>query len=226
MLLNDFQKGKNSILFSNRKGQSFQLSFFLKNKEYQKSLIIYSDYILCNDSGINFKFSSNFLYNIADNIYLISNKINLEESNFRISNNILNSPNINLEEIIKASPYYYLPLNNGNYNLSLSIKKNISFISIRNNPNFRENIISMIFYILPICKITNLISNKKLILRDYKDPQKYLEIAPLNQVSFNFFNKNKKEKIKKCSQFLIDFCSESELEIKLLIKTSNDYIVN
>ena len=192
MLLIDFQKGKNSILFSNRKGQSFRLSLFLKNKDYHKSLIIYSDYILCNDSGINFKFSSNFLFNIADNIYLISNKINLEQSNFTISNNILNSPNINLQEIIKASPYYYLPLNNGNYNLSLSIKKNISFISIRNNPNFRENIISMIFYILPICKITNLISNKKLILRDYKDPQKYLEIDPLNQVNFNFFNKNKK----------------------------------
>ena len=195
MLVSAFEKGKNSILFSNKRGQSFRLSFFLKNKDYHKSLIIYSDYILCNDSGINFQFNSNFIYNIAENIYLISNKINVEGSNFQISNNIFNSQNINLEEIIKASPYYHLPLNNGNYYLSLSIKKNISFISIRNNPNFRENIISMIFYILPICKITNLISNKKLILRDHRDKNQYLEVPPLNQVSFNFFNKNKKNVI-------------------------------
>ena len=154
------------IVFRNKKGQSFNISFLLKNKEYHKSLIIYSEYILHNDSGINFNIYSNLFYNIAENIYLISNKIDLEESDFQLfGGNNYTSDNINLKQVVKASPYYQLSLNNGNSNnLLLTIKKDLSFISIRNNPNFRENIISMIFEILPLCKIINLFSNKKLLI--------------------------------------------------------------
>ena len=196
-LVNNYEKneGNNIIEFKNNKGQSFNLSFFLKNKDYHKSLIIYSEYILYNDSGINFKIHSNFLFGVAENLYLISNKINLENSNFKLSNNILFSKDINLKKVIKASPYYQIQFNNENYNLPLTIKKNLSFISLRNNPNFRENIISMVFYILPICKIINLFSNKKLILRDNKNPKQYIEVAPLDEVSFNFFNRNKNNSI-------------------------------
>ena len=187
---------KNIILFINQKGQSFNLSFLLKNKDYHKSLILYSEYFLYNDSGINFNSYSNFLFSITENIYLISNKIYLEGSNIQLSYNDFSSQNINLQEVIKASPYYQLSLSNGNYNnLYLSIKKKISFISIRNKPNFRENIISMIFVILPICKIVNLFSNKKLLLRDYKDNNQNMIIPPLNEVSFNFFNKDKNNSV-------------------------------
>ena len=189
-------KDKNSIIFKNKKGEFFNLSFLLKNKDYHKSLIIYSEYILFNDSGINFKFNSNILFNVAENIYLISNKIDLENSNFELSHNILSSTSVNLKEMVKASPFYKLQLNNGNNNLIFSIKKNLSFISIRNNPNFRENIISMIFNILPICKITNLFSNKKLVLRDTTNEKNLpITIPPLNQVNFNFFNKNRNNSI-------------------------------
>ena len=184
-------KEKNSIIFRNKKGEYFNLSFLIKNKNYHKSLIIYTEYILYNDTGIDFKFNSNILFNIAKNIYLISNKIDLEQSNFELSNKIFNSISVNLEEMAKASPFYQLELNNGDNNLIFPIKKKLSFISIRNNPNFRENIISMIFDILPICKITNLFSNKKLVLRDKNDKSEPLIIPPLNQVSFNFFNKSR-----------------------------------
>ena len=196
-IIDNYKKneGKNIIEFKNKRGQFFNLSFLVKNKDYHKSLIIYSEFILYNDSGINFKINSNFLFNIAENIYIISNKINLKSSNVQLSNNFFNSQNINLQEVIKASPYYQLNLNNGNYNLPLSIKKNLSFISLRNNPNFKENIISMIFYILPICKIINLFSNKKFILRDNKAKQHFIEVEPLDQVSFNFFNKNRNNSI-------------------------------
>ena len=53
----------------------------------------------------------------------------------------------------------------------------------------------MIFYILPICKIINLFSNKKLILRDNRDPKQYIEVGPLDEISFNFFNRNKNNSI-------------------------------
>ena len=185
-------EGNNMIVFRNKKGQSFNISFLLKNKEYHKSLIIYSEYILHNDSGINFNIYSNLFYNIAENIYLISNKIDLEESDFQLSGNNYSSDTINLKKVAKSSPYYELPLSNdNNNNMVLAIKKNLSFISIRNNPNFRENIISMIFEILPICKIINLFPNKKLLIRDYKNNNLNMIVPPLSEVSFNFFNKNK-----------------------------------
>ena len=184
-LKNDFDnnKGKSTIIFKNHKDQSFNLSYFLKDKDYHKSLIIYSEYILFNDSGLNLSINSNYLFNIGQNLYLISNKINLEESGFQVFNNDFSSPNINLQEMVKASPYYKLYLNNGSNIFPLTIKNNISFISIRNNPNFKENIISMVFHILPFCKITNLFSNKKLII---KDNNQITSVPPLNQVSFNF----------------------------------------
>ena len=193
MFLVNYKKNeiKNTILFRNKRGESFNLSYLLKNKDYHKSFIIYSEYILYNESGINFQFLSNILFNIGENIYLISNRSDLENINFEISNEILSSQYANLQEIIKASPFYQLRLNNGKDFLNFSIKKNLSYISIRNNPNFKENIISMIFHILPMCKITNLFRNKKLVIRDIKDKTKDIIIKPLDQASFNFFNINK-----------------------------------
>lgn len=188
----DKSKGKSTITFKNHKDQSFNLSFLLKSKDYHKSLIIYSEYILFNDSGLNLTIGSNYLFNIAKNLYIISNKINLEESDFQIYSNDFSSSSINLQEIVEASPYHKLYLNNGSSIFPLSIKKNISFISIRNNPNLKESIISMVFYILPFCKITNLFENKKLVI---KDNNQFTEVPPLNQVSFNFSEANNRKEI-------------------------------
>ena len=87
---------------------------------------------------------------------------------------------------------YKLYLNNGKNIFPLSIKKNISFISIRNNPNFKENIISMVFHILPFCKITNLLWNKKLII---KENTQFIVVQPLNQVNFNFSDASNRKAI-------------------------------
>ena len=154
-------------------------------------MIIYSEYLLYNDSGIDLKINSKYTFNIGNNIYLISNHINLSESNFIVYNNLFKSEEINFKELIKSSPYYKLFLNGKTNNFNISIKKKMSFIPIRNDPNFREKIITMIFYIYPICKITNLFQNKKLEIRDITDNKNPgIIIPPLNQISFNFFNKN------------------------------------
>ena len=42
---------KKYLRFVNQYGQSFNLAYILKDKESYKGLIIFSDYILFNDSG-------------------------------------------------------------------------------------------------------------------------------------------------------------------------------
>ena len=189
---NGINSDKKFLTFKNNKNKSFNLTFIIKIKKHYKCLIIYSDYILYNDSGINFQFGSSALFNIADNIYIISNNINLEEINFAITSKEFDySDNLNIEDIIKAFPYYKIYLNSGDNNIILPITKKISSIPVRNNPNFKPGILTMIFYILPTCKITNIFANKKFILRDYYNKNNSIIVPPLNQISFNFFNKNR-----------------------------------
>ena len=189
---NNKNDGKKYLLFKNQRGQSFYLAYILKDKESYKGLEIYSDYILFNDSGIDFQFEENFIFNIATNIYIISNNINLkEESITLLSNKFSYSETIDLQNIVAASPFYKIYLNSDNNTLILPLAKKISSISLKNNPKFKTDIFSMIFYILPSCKITNLISNKKLIIKNFEKQNDSLIIPPLKQVSFNFFNKSR-----------------------------------
>ena len=191
-VINKKSEGKKFLKFINRKGESFYLAFMCKDKESYKGLIIYSEYILNNDSGIIFSFGEKTVFNIAKNIYIISNNIDLIEKNISINSALFNFYQIlSISDIIKATPYYEIYLNNRNNNIILPLTKKISSIPIKNNPNFTPNIFSMIFYISPSCKITNLFMNKKLIIRNFDDESQSCTIPPLNQVSFNFFNKNK-----------------------------------
>ena len=183
---------KKYLKFINITGESFYLAFICKDKESYKELLIYSEYILYNESGIVFKFEEKTVFNIAKNIYIISNNIDLTEKNISINSELFNySQILSLTDMIKASPYYEIYLNNRNNNIILPLTKKISSIPIKNHPNFTPNIFSMIFYISPSCKITNLFMNKKLIIRNLEDENQSCIIPPLNQVSFNFFNKNK-----------------------------------
>ena len=190
--INKKSDGKNYLKFINKKGESFYLSFICRDKESYKGLIIYSEYILHNDSGFVFSFLGKTVFNVAKSIYIITNNINLTEKNINISSAFFNySQILSITDIIKASPYYEIYLNNRNNNIILPLTKKISSIPIKNNHNFTPNIFSMIFYISPSCKITNLLMNKKLIIRNFDDESQSCIIPPLNQVSFNFFNKNK-----------------------------------
>ena len=191
--LNKKNNDKTFLFFKNQRGKSFYLSYELKDKDSYKGLIIYSNYILFNDSGINFIFEENNIFNIAKNIYIISNNINLKEESITFYINSFNDhQRINLQQIITASPYYQIYLNNENNTIILPLTKKVSSISIKNNPNFKPGIFSMIFYILPSCKITNLFMNKKLLIKNFENEKESIIIHPLKQVSFNFFNKNKK----------------------------------
>ena len=185
---------KKYLKFQNITCDSFVLSCILKDKKSYKGLIIYSDYILVDDSGMDFKFMKKYIFNISKNIYIISNNINIKEEKITFSSKIFETTKIiNLEDLLKASPYQKIYLNNGFNKIALPLIKKISTVPIKNHPNFKPNIFSMIFYILPSCKITNLFMDKKVIIKNFENAKQSMLIPPLNQVSFNFFNKDKND---------------------------------
>ena len=128
----------------------------------------------------------------AKNIYIISNNINLKDESITfISNKFNYYETIDLQNIVAVSPFYKIYLNSDDNSLILPITKKISSVSLKNNPKFKTDIFSMIFYILPSCKITNLFMNKKLIIKNFENEDDSIIIPPLKQVSFNFFNKKR-----------------------------------
>jgi hypothetical protein len=71
------------------------------------------------------------------------------------------------------------------------IKKKLSYIKIKNNPNFGENIISIVFSVYPMCRIFNLLSGKQILICDNKDNNKNsnsIFIKPFESSNFYFFN--------------------------------------
>ena len=107
-----------------------------------------------------------------------------------------------MQEVMEASPYYKLIMNSINmkdrahdYILALLIKKRMSYLYVENNPNFKENIMSIIYCILPICRITNLLKDKNFIIQDALDTSKIMLVSPNKRIDFNFFNRGIQTKL-------------------------------
>ena len=204
------KKEGNYLKFKNESNtQSFRLTLNFKISPNEKAVIIYAESILHNSSGILFDIKSKnknkskntktqLCFRINDNLFLMSSKINnsLKDSYFMLLNNIFQSKKIKLQEIMEASPYYKLIMNSINikdrahdYTLALLIKKKMSYLYVENNPNFKENIMSIIYCILPICRITNLLKDKNFICQDAVDKTKFMLVPPNKRIDFNFFNR-------------------------------------
>ena len=67
----------------------------------------------------------------------------------------------------------------------------MSYIAIRNNPNFKENIMTMIYKIYPFCRITNLLTSRNLFIGDESDKNNSIIINSFRETCFNFFDKGK-----------------------------------
>ena len=204
------KKEGNYLKFKNESNtQSFRLTLKFKISPNEKAVIIYAESILHNDSGILFDIKSKnknkskntktqLCFRINDNLFLMSSKINnsMKDSYFMLLNNIFQSKKIKLQEVMEASPYYKLIMNSINmkdrahdYTLALLIKKRMSYLYVENNPNFKENIMSIIYCILPICRITNLLKDKNFICQDAVDKTKCMLVPPNKRIDFNFFNR-------------------------------------
>ena len=204
------KKEGNYLKFKNEsKTQSFRLSLKFKVSQNEKAVIIYAESILHNDSGILFDVKSKnknkskntktqLCFRINDNLFLMSSKISnsVKDSYFMLLNNIFQSKKIKLQEVMEASPYFKLIMNSINmkdrahdYILALLIKKRMSYLYVENNTNFKENIMSIIYCILPICRITNLLKDKNFICQDAADKSKFMLVPPNKRIDFNFFNR-------------------------------------
>ena len=186
----------NSIKFTNKEsGKYFKLLFNFKQNEEENSLIIYSELILYNKSGINLSYNferdNNLLcFEVCKNINLISSKIDFKEKNIKILYDSYISEEIAISKLIEASFHLNINLkNNENKYIYLSVKKKFSYITIFNNPNFKENIRSMVFSILNSCRIVNLLSTKRFVVFDYENQKNYLIVPPLDKRGFQFFCK-------------------------------------
>ena len=96
----------------------------------------------------------------------------------------------------------------------LIIKKKFSYVKIKNNENFGENIISIVFAIYPMCRIFNLLSNKNFLVFDSKDINKKSSflVKPFESVNFKFFNKGYEHSL------CVTAIDEKEEKYKLLSK--------
>ena len=185
-----------SIKFENKeKDLHFNLLYNFKQNEEENTLIIYAESILYNKSGINISYSfgnnSKLLsVGVKKNIHLLSSKINYKEENIQIVSNNFSSNEINISKLIESSPFLRVGLTNNYDNIiNINIKKKFSYISICNNINFKENIMSMVFNILPTCRIINLLSTKKFVIYDYSNLKNFVEFFPLVKSPFYFFSK-------------------------------------
>jgi hypothetical protein len=237
------KKEGNYLKFRNKSNsQSFRLSLILKisQNEKEKALIIYAESILHNNSGILFDIKSKnknkskntktqLCFRINDNLFLISSKISnsVKDSYFMLINNIFQSKKIKLQEVMEASPYYKLMMTSANMNdkmhdfiLTLLIKRRMSYLYVENNPNFKENIMTIVYCILPICRITNLLKDKNFIVQDAIDKTKMMLVPPMKQIDFNFFNRGLNTKL---NFGLSDPNDKNSLQISSVVFTFINY---
>ena len=183
--------------YNENKTKSFKLSIQYNKSKNTNLLIIFSESILYNDSGINFNIiskneNSPLCFDIGNQTYLISSQIeDIKKVWIQLKNDKFNSNKITLDDIIGSKPFYKLKLENNIYKLNLIIKTSMSYIPIRNNPSFKENIMTMIYRIYPICRITNLLKSKNIVISEEKNENNKIIINNLQQINFNFFDKGK-----------------------------------
>ena len=214
---NESEKNNYTTFYNSRKTQFFKLSILYKKNKNTKILIIYSESILYNCSGIDFKINSKnkenrLCFDIGNKLYLMSSEIeDIEKAWIQLQNEKYISNRISLDDIIEGKPFYNLILQKNEYKINLIIKTMMSYISIRNNPNFKENIMTMIYKIYPTYRIINLMTSKNILIREEKNINNYIIINSLKQIDFNFFEKGKNVSLllgllnfndNKCSPFI------------------------
>ena len=190
------------LTFKNNKGYKFSLPYIFKRIDEEKVFIIYSELILYNKSGLNlsisYKISKNIVcFGVQDKINLITSNIDYQEEKLQFRCNNYFTRNIKIHELIQITNNIRIcMLDSDDKNpFDIIIKKKSSYIKILNNPNFKENLISIVFTILPMCRIYNLLSTKKILICDYENSynkNKSIVIPPLRTANFQFFNKGYK----------------------------------
>jgi hypothetical protein len=112
----------------------------------------------------------------------------IEKAWIQLQNEKYTSNRISLDDIIEGKPYYNLTLLKNEYKINLIIKTMMSYISIRNNPNFKKNIMTMIYKIYSTYRITNLLTSNNIVIAEENSNNKII-VRYLKEANFNFFGK-------------------------------------
>ena len=182
-------------------GKKFKLPYIFKNGKEEKELLIYAELILYNKSGLNLSINyanSNKLicFTVKENINLISSDIDYKEETLQFRSHNYYSKKIKIHKLIQITNYMNIKMNDANEQnpYDIIIKKKPSYVIIKNNLNFKEKIISIVFTIFPMCRIFNLLSTKRFLLCDYENINRnnsLYVINPLGSANFQFFNKGR-----------------------------------
>ena len=190
----------NFLTFRNmNRGKIFKLPCMFKENEEEKMLIIYSELILHNRSGLNINIDSSdgdylICFCVKDNINLISSNIDYKDEKLIFRCNKYFSKSIKIHKLIQITNNMTINMMDSDsyFPFDIIIKKKSSLLKIENNPNFKEKIISIVFSIFPMCRIFNLLSTKRFIIFDYESLNKsniFMIIEPFQTTYFYFFNK-------------------------------------
>ena len=188
------KKTEEKFLTFSKNNYVINIPYEFKQNEEENTLIIYSEYILYNNSGIVLSVHSRdnekkmLCFSVEKNISLITSKFDYKEAYIQLLNDKYISKKVKLSSLIEKSPYSEITmLNETGDRLDFNIKKNFSYINIVNNPNFKDNIMSVVFTIFPKCIITNLLPNKRFLICDYNFQDNKQVIYPYDKSNFNFF---------------------------------------
>ena len=185
---------ENFIEFKNKK-QIFKLQYYFKKNDEENTLIIYSESILYNKTGVVLSIysknkDSKLCFEVGKGIYLVSSNIDYNEAYIQLISGKYISKKIIFSKLIEASPYFKVEMKTeiGDI-IYFNIKKRFSYMNIINNPSFKENIMSMVFTVFPNCRIVNLLSTQKFFICDFNYPNNNSTIDPLEKQCFYFFGK-------------------------------------
>ena len=195
----------NYITFEDNKGNSFILSMINLFHSDGRQLIIYCDTIIKNNCSIKeiniySEGISNkpFVYRLNEQLFLVSSNLDLKENEYNIKFKYSNfkSKDISMKDLLSTMDNYHLKMsyediNGRNCILELNLNSNLSYISIENNIDFNENLMSMVISINPICKFLSMLSTKFFYIADFLDKKQYIKIYPMKKYNFNFFNRGR-----------------------------------
>ena len=187
-------KKEDNYIELTKKGKSIKLLYYFKTTEEENTLIIYTEAIIQNLSKLKLNIGSKingnqFCFAVSENICLMSSNLDYKEAVIQLYNGEYYSQTYTFSSLIEASPYKRIKMSHmqTNYVIYLNMKKKFSYMTIANNPDFRENIMTMVFNILPLCRIINLLSTQRFYVCDYEDKDMGVEVDPLVQKPFHFF---------------------------------------
>ena len=197
---------KKVIKFTDKEQKdSLILPILIKETDKIKAIIIYSEYMLLNKSGIEINFSSqdennhNNIFQVEKNLYLISSEIEKSNSYLYLKSfkNIFIKDYVQFEQIKNNPSFEFsLKLDDKNlynqYNFDLIICQNLSNLCCNNDINFinkiSENLdLITIYSILPKYNIINLASNNQtqninLLLKKENKYYMYINIKNLEEI--------------------------------------------